>query len=46
MLEVLQFIFYDFWHWLGFTLILIVCINPLTRLIEVKYGSRDGEDDK
>jgi uncharacterized membrane protein YccF (DUF307 family) len=46
MLKILQFIFCDFWHWLGFSMLLLVCITPILTLIEAKYNSKNGEEDK
>lgn len=45
MLEILEFIFQDFWHWLG-TLILIVCLPIPLRGIYINTGSKKEEKEE
>lgn len=41
MLDVLQFIFQDFWHWLG-TAILLYCVFPIVSIKHIYDGDKDG----
>lgn len=44
MIEVLEFIFQDFWHWLG-TLFLLAVICRID-LIKISSGIKDKEEKK
>lgn len=42
-MEVLQFVFQDFWHWLGSFLLLGVIANIPTGLIKINVNKQDGK---
>jgi hypothetical protein len=42
ILEILNFIFQDFWHWLGTFLLLGVVSNAFTGLIRIKVPSANS----
>lgn len=43
MIEVLEFIFQDFWHWFG-TICLLAVIVPCSNLIKINIGNKkEGE---
>ena len=47
MIEILNFVFQDFWHWLG-TLILLIAICPWNK-VHIRFGkdsNNAGEEDK
>ena len=45
MIEVLEFIFQDFWHWLG-TICLLAVIAECGPLIKINIGTKKGEEKK
>lgn len=45
MIEVLEFIFQDFWHWLG-TICLLAVIVPCGNLIKINIGNKKEEVQK
>lgn len=45
MIDVLEFIFQDFWHWIG-TLILLSVAIPHGCLIRINTGRKNKEEEK
>lgn len=44
MLEILQYIFSDFWHWLGTVILLTVIPMPFRFIINNKPNQKSGGD--
>jgi hypothetical protein len=46
MLEILEFAFQSFWHFVGFLIILAVCVNSLAVFAALVYGIPDKKKKK
>jgi hypothetical protein len=44
MIEVLEFVFRDFWTWLGTTIMLLVIMSPLAFVAENHFDNKDNKN--
>jgi hypothetical protein len=44
MIEILEFVFHSFWHFIGILILLMVILSPLNIEINLPFKNKKGEN--